>query len=59
MKRCQECGKPLSNWDESHSLYDCAEWHLKRAQEIYMNMRKHLKAEIMRASQITLEERNR
>lgn len=31
---CQECGKELSSWAEKHTIQDCGDYHLKRAQEI-------------------------
>jgi len=32
--RCGECGATLESPDEEHTIFDCAERHLKRAYEI-------------------------
>jgi hypothetical protein len=31
---CQECGHQLTTWGDKHTLNDCGQYHLKRAQEI-------------------------
>lgn len=38
MTRCCDCGKELER-EEAHTIYDCADYHLKRFTTIYHNLR--------------------